>query len=84
MKQCIALFRWLRTATMAALVCVTVVAQAQTFFRQEEKRTGGHVTKEEKVEILNRLENTSSLEAEKILISRSPENIMYFEKQKRS
>ena len=61
---------------------LSVVSRAQTYFRHEERRTGERVTIQEKIEVLKELEKTSSREAEKILVSRSPENIKYFEKQR--
>ncbi|MDR3608238.1 MAG: HNH endonuclease signature motif containing protein [Oligoflexia bacterium] len=49
---------------------LTVVSQAQTFFRNEEK-AGNRLNPEQKKEVLLELEGASSREAEKVLLTKS-------------
>src|SRR5690606_33303843 len=61
---------------------LSVVAQAETFFRKKERRTGQKVNLPERKEILQKLENQSSRQAEKTLLTISPESVTYSEKKR--
>jgi CRISPR/Cas system Type II protein with McrA/HNH and RuvC-like nuclease domain len=52
---------------------LTVLSQAQTYIRQEEKLQGQRMTATEKQNLILELENKSSREAEKVFIEKSPQ-----------
>jgi hypothetical protein len=58
---------------------LTVVAQAQSFFKKEEAATGNKLKPEQKKQILQNLENKSSREAELELVKLRPESVKHSE-----
>jgi 5-methylcytosine-specific restriction endonuclease McrA len=58
---------------------LTVVAQAQSFFKKEEAATGNRLKPEQKKQILQNLENKSSREAELELVKLRPESVKHSE-----
>jgi hypothetical protein len=58
---------------------LTVVAQAQSFFKKEEAVTGNRLKPEQKKQILRNLENKSSREAELELVKLRPESVKHSE-----
>jgi hypothetical protein len=59
---------------------LTVVAQAQSFFKKEESVTGNKLKTEQKKQILQNLENKSSREAELELVKLRPESVKHSER----
>jgi hypothetical protein len=59
---------------------LTVVAQAQSFFKKEEAATGNRLKPEQKKQILQNLENKSSREAELELVKLRPESLKHSER----
>lgn len=64
-----------KTKIIEGTLSLSVISQAQTFIRQEEKSSGKRLELCAKNVLLKELENKSSREAEKILIEKSPDQI---------